>query len=163
VDPEKAFDQHHESVFRFAYRLTRSAEAAEDITQDCFLALVRAPDRFDESRGTLRTYLFSIARNLAFKDYRDAHFEEPLEEEPPAPEEDELLRGELAGAVQIAVAALPPLQQEALILFEYEGLSLEEIARVAGTETGTIKSRLYRARERLKLVLAPFAGVGVVL
>jgi RNA polymerase sigma-70 factor (ECF subfamily) len=163
VDPEKAFDQHHESVFRFAYRLTRSAEAAEDITQDCFLALVRAPDRFDESRGTLRTYLFSIARNLAFKVYRDGRLEEALEEEPAAPGEDEVLRGELAGAVQIAVAALPPLQQEALILFEYEGLSLEEIARVAGTESGTIKSRLYRARERLKRVLAPFAGVGVVL
>ena len=163
MDPEQAFDQHHESVFRFAYRLTRSAEAAEDITQECFLALVRAPDRFDESRGTLRTYLFSIARNLAFKDHRDGHLEEPLEEDPPAPEDDELLRGELASAVQAAVAALPPLQQEALILFEYEGLSLEEIARVAGAEAGTIKSRLYRARERLKRVLAPFARVGVVL
>jgi RNA polymerase sigma-70 factor (ECF subfamily) len=53
------------------------------------------------------------------------------------------------------VAALPPLQREALILFEYEGLSLEEIAEAAGVEIGTVKARLHRAREALRRRLAP--------
>jgi RNA polymerase sigma-70 factor (ECF subfamily) len=44
---------------------------AEDITQECFLALMRAPERFDPDRGNLKTYLFAIARNLTLKNYRD--------------------------------------------------------------------------------------------
>ena len=53
------------------------------------------------------------------------------------------------------VAPLPPLQREALILAEYEELSLEEIARAVESETGTVKSRLHRARENLRRMLAP--------
>jgi RNA polymerase sigma-70 factor (ECF subfamily) len=54
-----------------------------------------------------------------------------------------------------AVVALPPFQREALILFEYEELSLEEIAAVAGIETSAVKARLHRARETLRRQLAP--------
>jgi DNA-directed RNA polymerase specialized sigma24 family protein len=53
------------------------------------------------------------------------------------------------------VAALPPLQKEALILFEYEEFSLEEIAQVVGVEVGAVKARLHRARETLRRRLAP--------
>ncbi len=52
--------------------------------------------------------------------------------------------------VQQAVSSLPPLQKEALVLFEYEGLPLSEIAGLIGTDVGAVKSRLYRARERLR-------------
>jgi RNA polymerase sigma-70 factor (ECF subfamily) len=99
----------------------------------------------------VKTYLFAIARNLALKHYRDrAPEEQPPRDAPAVP-----LDQELSSAVAQAVAALPPLQQEALVLFEYEGFTLEEIAQVTGTEQGTIKSRLHRARESLKRVLAP--------
>jgi RNA polymerase sigma-70 factor (ECF subfamily) len=54
-----------------------------------------------------------------------------------------------------AVQALPPLQRETLILFEYEELPLEEIARTVDAEVGTIKARLHRARENLRRMLAP--------
>jgi hypothetical protein len=54
-----------------------------------------------------------------------------------------------------AVLALPPFQREALILFEYEELSLEEIAAIAGIEAGAVKARLHRARETLRRRLAP--------
>jgi RNA polymerase sigma-70 factor (ECF subfamily) len=54
---------------------------------------------------------------------------------------------------------LPPLQREVLILAEYEDLSLEEIARAIESEIGTVKSRLHRARENLKQILAPLKSV----
>jgi RNA polymerase sigma factor (sigma-70 family) len=58
-------------------------------------------------------------------------------------------------AVAAAMKALSPLQREAVVLFEYEGLSLEEVARVTGTDVGAVKSRLFRARENLRADLAP--------
>ena len=63
--------------------------------------------------------------------------------------------GETAEIVGKAVRSLPPLQREVLILFEYEELPLEEIARVVQSEVGTVKSRLHRARENLRRLLAP--------
>jgi len=157
---EEAFDQYHQGIFGFVWRLTRRADVAEDITQECFLALVKAPGRFDESRASLRTYLFAIARNLTLKNYRDAHPETPLEDESfsSPPEADRL---DISRAVERAVGDLPPLQQEALLLFEYEGLTLEEIASVTGVDVGAVKSRLHRARERLKVSLAPYGKAGI--
>lgn len=150
MTPEQAFDHYHQAVFRFAWRLTRRADLAEDIVQECFLAYLRAPGRFDPARGSVKTYLFAIARNLVLKDYRDNGREDPLPDlllEAPCPD--------LAAAVAQAVSALPPLQREALVLFEYEGFTLEEIAQIAGTDVGAVKGRLHRARERLKRTLAP--------
>jgi RNA polymerase sigma-70 factor (ECF subfamily) len=155
VTPQQAFEQYHRAVYSFSYRLTRREDLAEDVTQECFLALVRAPHRFDEARGTLKTYLFSIARNLALKQYRDQHAEEPLDDTEAPDAADPAGAIEISTAVSSAVAGLPLLQQEALILFEYEGATLEEIAQIVGADIGTVKSRLHRARERLRRVLAP--------
>jgi RNA polymerase sigma-70 factor (ECF subfamily) len=154
VTPQQAFDTYHRAVHAFAYRLTRSADRADDITQECFLAYVRAPGRFDASRGTPKTYLFAIARNLAHKHYRDEQPEDPLEDSPA-----EVFSPDLAMAVEQAVSSLPVLQRESIVLFEYEGLTLEEIAQVTAADIGTIKSRLHRARERLKRILAPHRKV----
>ena len=154
MTPQQAFDSYGRAVHGFAYRLTRRADLADDITQECFLALLRAPGRFDAERGAAKTYLFAIARNLVRKHYRDERPEDELEDNPA-----EAFSPDLAVAVEQAVAALPVLQQESIVLFEYEGFTLEEIARVTGTDTGTIKSRLHRARERLKRILAPYRKV----
>ena len=54
---QAAFDQHKDAVYRFAWRMSGSAAAAEDITQDVFVGLLRYPDRFDPARGTLRAFL----------------------------------------------------------------------------------------------------------
>jgi RNA polymerase sigma-70 factor (ECF subfamily) len=67
-----------------------------------------------------------------------------------------VLDEELATRVREAILSLPPLQREAVILFEYEGLSLNEVAEVAGTDAGAIKARLYRAREGLRRMLRPY-------
>jgi RNA polymerase sigma-70 factor (ECF subfamily) len=154
VTPLQAFDTYSDSVFRFAWRLTRRADLAEDIAQECFLALVRAPGRFDPSRGTLKKYLFAIARNLVLNHYRDERPEAPLPDLLTNPSPD------LDLAVSQAVAALSSLQQEALVLFEYEGFTLEEIAEITGADIGAVKSRLHRARERLKRMLAPCRRTG---
>lgn len=157
------YERHRDAVFRFAYRLLGSAEMAEDVTHDCFLSLIRRPEGFDPTRSQLRTYLFAAARNLAFRRLQERGQDvtvEDLSDEPRLPAAQEplqkLLREELAREVSRAVAELPPLQREALVLFEYEGLSLAEIAAIAGADVGTVKARLRRARQRLRRVLAPY-------
>ena len=157
------YERHRTPVFRFACRLLGSAPLAEDVTHDCFLSLMRKPHLFQPERASLRTYLCAAARNLAFKQMRRRGIETLVEEPPeaapyePVPESlQRVIDGEAAEQVRHAVAGLPPLQREAVILFEYQEMSLADIAVVAETDVGTIKSRLHRARQRLKRALAPW-------
>lgn len=158
----KLYERHREAVFRFAYRLLGSVEQAEDVTHDCFLSLIRKPENFRAERGSLKTYLLAAARNLALKHFRGSGRETSLDDVAQEPEAgdsgplSQLLDEELDGLVQRAVLSLPELQREALVLFEYEGLSLNEIAQITGAEVGAVKGRLFRARERLKEVLRPY-------
>ena len=89
---------------------------------------------------------------------------EELKEEPAASDRNQQMRkvldDELSGEVQRAVASLPPLQREALILFEYEELTLIEVAAVVGADVGTVKGRLFRARETLRRELAQYFNIG---
>jgi RNA polymerase sigma-70 factor (ECF subfamily) len=159
VTPEAAFDQYSQSVYRFVYRLTRREDVAEDVAQETFLVLVRAPQKWNAVRGSMKTYLLAIARNLVLKRYRDYRAEEQLEDEGEAAAAgsvDPRESLEIGSAVASAVAALPALQQEAVILFEYEGVSLEELAQIVAADVGTVKSRLHRARLRLRRSLAPY-------
>ncbi len=157
------YERYRSALFRFGYRLLGSVELAEDITHDCFLSLLRQPSNFDPARGRLRTYLFSAVRNLALKQLRGAGRDDALDdlsEEPPIPAREQPLRRlldeELSLKVQEAVFDLPPLQREALVLFEYEELTLSEIASVVGADVGAVKARLHRARERLRTTLRPY-------
>jgi RNA polymerase sigma-70 factor, ECF subfamily len=152
---QAAFDQHKDAVYRFAWRMSGSASAAEDITQDVFVGLLRHPDRFDPDRGALRAFLLGIARNLALKRWRKEHRLEPLDNETLVTEPVDLGRGEVGEIVGRAVQALRPLQREVVILAEYEGLTLAEIARAVDADVGTVKSRLHRARENLRRMLSP--------
>ena len=157
------YQRHRDAVFRFAYRFLGSVEKAEDITHDCFLGLIRNPGNFKPGRASLRTYLYSAARNLSFKQYRLSEREGSFEEltvEPPVPARQQplsqLLDEELIIKVKEAVSRLPPLQREALVLFEYQELPLNEIANVVGTDVGAVKARLHRARQRLRRALEPY-------
>jgi RNA polymerase sigma-70 factor (ECF subfamily) len=161
------YERYRSPIFRFAYRLLGSVEAAEDVAHDCFLGLIKEPGRFDPSRASLRTYLYAAARNQAAKRYqsfgRETALEELVEEPQSADRQGpmaQVLDGELASAVERAIASLPPLQREALVLFEYENLSLAEIAAVVGADSGTVKSRLFRARERLRVRLDRYFRIG---
>lgn len=168
VDGEQAaflelYERYRQPIFRFAYRLLGSVELAEDVTHDCFLSLIRKPENFQPERASLKTYLYAAARNLALKHFRNQGREAGMDELTQEPQDSPrrgplrtLLDEELADHVREAVFSLPPLQREALILFEYEGLSLNEVADIAGTDAGAVKSRLYRAREGLRRSLKPY-------
>ena len=157
---EQAFDDHHKAVYRFIYRLVGRADLAEDITQDCFLAILREPQRWDAGRGDMKTYLFSIARNLAFKHFRDDRGDAQVDEDRAASIVDQRMDQELPVVIAQMVSQLPDLQREALILFEYDGFQLNEIALIVNADVGVVKSRLHRARARLKRLLAPYRKVG---
>jgi len=157
------YERHRTSVFRFACRMLGSSTQAEDIAQECFLSLLKRPDAYQPERASLRTYLCGTARHLALRALRRRGVEMLEDDGAPeaaAPKAEEplgrLLLEESGEAVRQAVAALPPLQREAVILFEYEDLSLAEVAAVTESDVGTIKSRLHRARERLRRSLGPW-------
>jgi RNA polymerase sigma-70 factor (ECF subfamily) len=161
------YERHRTPLFRFACRMLGSATLAEDVTQECFLAILRRPDGYQPDRAALRTYLCAIARNLALKQLKRQGQETVTDEEPegtPGSGERDPLRRvideEAADAVRQAVGALPPLQREVVVLFEYEDMSLAETAAVCGIDVGTVKSRLHRARGRLRRALAPLLGEG---
>jgi RNA polymerase sigma-70 factor (ECF subfamily) len=157
------YERHRDPVFRFAYRLSGSVELAEDITHDSFLGLMKKPENFTPSRASLRTYLFAAVRNLWLKQLRKVGRESALDD---LPEERfvatsreplrRLMDDELSLKVQEAVSSLPPMQREALVLFDYEGLALSEIADLVGTDVGAVKARLHRARSRLRSTLQPY-------
>ena len=149
------FDQHKDAVYRFAWRMTGSPEAAEDVAQDAFLVLLRQPTRFDPARGGLRAFLLGVARNLALKRWHDDHRWQELDDEQFIAQPIDAERRETGAIVAEAVGALPPLQREVVILVEYEGLTLDETARAVEAEVGTVKSRLHRARQNLRRMLAP--------
>jgi RNA polymerase sigma factor (sigma-70 family) len=156
------FETHHAAMFRLAYRLTSAVDAAEDIMQECFLRLMRNPG-FDHERGSLRQYLYGMVWNLVRQRWqangREIAFDEAAENKPSpasASVPDAIASAEVSEVVQAALASLPVLQREAIVLFEFEELSLEETAAVVGSDVGTVKSRLHRARERLRRSLAPY-------
>jgi len=155
------YERHRTPVFRFACRMLGSAAAAEDVTQECFLSVLRRPEAFEPGRASLRTYLCAIARHLALKQLR-RWGQETTTDDPPEGADGEgpdplrqVIEAEAAQAVRRAVESLPPLQREVVVLFEYEGMSLAETAAVCDVDVGTVKSRLHRARERLRRTLAP--------
>jgi RNA polymerase sigma-70 factor (ECF subfamily) len=153
------FDEHHLSLFRFAYRLTGSAADAEDVVQECFLELLRPACSYDPARTPIRTYLFGVVRNQSLKRRRTyvaanrngsgaGHDQSP---------ESEILRAEMEDTIARAVMDLPETQREVLILAHYEQMPLAEIARVMDLELAAVKSRLQRARAGLKETLAAYA------
>lgn len=161
------YERYRDPIFRFAYRMLGSVEAAEDVAHDCFLGLIKEPGRFDSTRASLRTYLYAAARNQAAKRYLHLGREFAIEELPSEPRVTErhqpihqVLDDEMAREVQRAIESLPPLQREALVLFEYEDLSLAEIGAVVGADSNTVKARLFRARDKLRARLDKYFRIG---
>jgi RNA polymerase sigma-70 factor (ECF subfamily) len=158
------YRRHHPRVFRFALRMTGSPDAAHDVTQVCFTALLEAPRRYRGLQARLDTYLCAAARNQSLKRLRRVRREvqRELEDRPPDRASGPLgllLAEEEARLVRQAVLALAPLHREVVILVEYEGMALSEVAEVVGADVGTVKVRLHRARRKLRRALEPYVSV----
>jgi len=160
------FARHQRAVFRYAVHMC-GREAADDIVQEAFLALLRQLDRYDPNRGTLVGYLLGIARHHVFKRLADAQAESwlPLmddvfgDEVIAAPDEAAnpfagLSRAETIERVRAAVRALPAAYREAVVLCELNELDYAAAAAVIGCPIGTVRSRLHRARALLACSLA---------
>jgi len=74
------YERYRDPIFRFAYRMLGSAEAAEDVAHDCFLSLIKEPGRFDSEKASLRTYLYAAARNQAVRRYQNFSRESALDD-----------------------------------------------------------------------------------
>jgi len=144
-------------VYAVCVRLLGDRDAAEDITQEAFIRAYLSLDRF---RGTnFRSWVLRIAHNAALDHLRAArrHPHLPLERAPEQRSQSEpALQVEqhgLIAALEAALAALPPEQRAVVVLVDVEGLAYEEAAEVLGVPVGTVKSRLARARVRLRASL----------
>ncbi|HET9862903.1 MAG TPA: RNA polymerase sigma factor [Steroidobacteraceae bacterium] len=142
----------HEPLWRYLRTLASSSEVADDLSQDTWLRVLRSIAALrDASR--LRPWLFGIARRVAMDRlrFRYAHPTADLAEidDMAAAEADIALESDLA-TLQSALDALPVSDRETLTLFYLRELTIEQIATLLQAPTGTIKSRLFRARELLR-------------
>ena len=133
------------AVYRLAYARTGCQADAEDVMQEVFLRLVKAAPVFD-SEDHARAWLLRVASNCASDLFRLPwrRREEPLTEDMTAPEAQE------PGSVTQAVLSLPARYRIPVHLYYYEGYSVAEVAGLLGKSQGTVKSRLFRARELLR-------------
>lgn len=151
--------RHAPSVHRLARAITRDAATADDVTQETFLAALRAAADHRPERAPVRTWLFAIARNLARKSLRGVRTAHGAERDlvelgiaagwGARNPEHELERAEEADLLARAVASLSPTDAEVLLLRDVEGLSGEQAALALELELPALKSRLHRARLRL--------------
>ena len=169
------FLRHRRAVFSYTLRMVGDGPAAEDLTQECFLRVWRARERYQPT-AAFRTWLFTIARRLALDELkrRETHptvlaadtaddkdsagtIESVAGVESANPQEIVMAR-ELARALDRALRELPEEFREAAMLRDVEGMSYDEIAGVLGCPLGTVKSRLNAARKRLQAVALDWMG-----
>jgi RNA polymerase sigma-70 factor (ECF subfamily) len=158
--------RHQRYVYNLAYRLLRDAREAEDLTQEAFLRAWRGLARFrgaeDPAGAKFTTWLYRIVTNLCYNRLpglrrqvaeQDAEtldrVSAPERERPDAQVEASQRRARL----QAAIDALPDKYRLVVTLFYLQEQSYQEIAAVLGLPLGTVKTHLYRARERLKEAL----------
>ncbi len=155
---EQAFNSHGGAVKSMAMRVLREESLAEDVVQDVFVAFWRDPAKFDDSRGSLRTFLVTIAHRRAVDLVRaeEARFrrEERVPQESEPSIDDEVWTRALGDTVRKALDELPDRERKAIAMAYFGGLSYVEVARRLGEPEGTIKSRIRAGMTKLSVSLA---------
>jgi RNA polymerase sigma-70 factor (ECF subfamily) len=152
--------RYYPVLYRFAYRMLQEREAAEDAAQETLLRAYRSAARFHAGKS-LSTWLLAIAANVCRTEIQrrsrrpESGWEELEGHAAPGTVEACALRRLEGEAVYRALGTLSPDHRLVVVLFYYEGMSQQEIARVCGCVVGTVKSRLHYALARLRGVLAP--------
>jgi len=162
-------ERHAQKLFHYLVRCLQDELDAADLTQETFVKLYQSRARFDTGQK-FSTWLYSIAGNLVKDRYRwrsrhpqvslDAEndatggsFRDALPQDAPSPTDD-AQKQERAEAVRRAVAALPEELRQPLILAEYEERSHAEIGAILGCTAKAVETRIYRARQQLRVSLA---------
>lgn len=156
------------SVYNLALSILKKREDAEDVTQEVYLRLWRSAGEL-EIESSLKIYILRTARNIALDLIRknskrndadtvilsaDGEFEIDIEDSDSSSRPDVAYLKKLdAEAVRESINELPPSAREIIILRDVEGLSYTEIAGMLGIAEGTLKSKLFRARERLRRII----------
>ena len=171
-----AFDllvaKYQNKLFHLVSRYVKDPDEALDVVQESFIKAYRALPNF-RGDSAFYTWLFRIAVNTA-KNYLTTQSRRPPQQDVDAVDaeqyggdtrlknsdtpENELLRDEIQATVQRAIEQLPEDLRTAILLREAEGMSYEEIAQVMGCPIGTVRSRIFRARDAIDKQLAPLLG-----
>jgi RNA polymerase sigma-70 factor (ECF subfamily) len=151
------------TAYNVAYRVIGDREAAADACQDAFVKAYKAINQF--RGGSFKSWLMRIVTNtcydqIRYKSRRPANSLEDMTENPGADSvklvngserpEERVLRDELNDLLQVGISQLPEDQRVVLVLNDVQGFSYQEIAEIIGQPLGTVKSRLSRARRRLR-------------
>lgn len=154
--------QYQGLAYNVAYRVLGDQDMAADATQDSFIKAYKAIRSF--RGGSFKAWLLRIVTNSCYDLLRQKQRRpsEPLDDLLVDPDhsslmtddgegpEDRVLREELSGAIQACINMLPPDQRTTLVLADVQGLNYQEVADATGVSVGTVKSRLSRARARLR-------------
>ncbi len=164
----RVYDEHSRGVYATALRVLGNPAQAQDVCQDVFLKLWRAPRKFDARRGELGSYLRLMARSRALDLWREgqaagrasdrlkvvvAQDALRVDDRPSAAVERDADRT----ALRDALGTLPSAQREAVVLAYWGGLTADEIARRAGVPLGTAKSRIRLGLTKLREAMEPQA------
>lgn len=168
-------DKYKQPVINLVARILRDPDEAEDVAQNVFLQVYKAADRYHQT-ARFSTWLFTIARNACLNELRRRarHPAESLEAgadeegagERPLPDPNlvtppqALLQAELRAKVAEALNDLPENQRTAIILYQQNELSYEEIAQILDCSLSATKSLIHRGRETLKQRLKPYLASG---
>ena len=153
---------HQGVAYNVAYRILGNADAAADACQEAFLSAFKGIGKF--RGGSFRSWILRIVTNacydqLRYQKRRPANSLEEVSENPAYSSqlvngrerpEEYALRQELSQVIQLGIETLPPDQRTVLVLSDVQGFSYQEIAEITGVSLGTVKSRLSRARAKLR-------------
>jgi RNA polymerase sigma-70 factor (ECF subfamily) len=145
------FDRHHLVVYRYLCRMTRRPDVAEDLTQDVFVRALGGLERY-EARDLERAWLFRIARNLLLDRQRQEARRSPSSDV----DADTLgMTSAHDDAIDLnrALAELDPLDRDVFLQREVGGLGYVEIGRVCDITPDAVRSRIFRARSKLRALL----------
>ena len=151
----EVYDQFSSFVYGIAYRVIGDARAAEDVAQDVFLKLWESPGGFEPTRGSMRTWLGTLAHRRAVDHVRreEAKRRTAIRDaarSPVAPDVEEMAMALVtAERVRAALATLPDEQREAIQLAYFGGRTYREVAEQLGIPEGTAKSRLRLGLRRI--------------
>lgn len=168
---EALYDRRQGGIYRYALRMSGSPALAEDVTQEVFLSLMRDHSGYQESRGTVKSYLYGMARHRLFRrlererslvsltgsdqETAETVFAQLRSANDPF---GELLRNETIDVVRQAILSLPENFREVVVLCYLQEMNYADAAAVIECPIGTVRSRLARARSLLMNKLSQLAS-----